>query len=190
MIWLLSSAHAAPAGYVQTDTTSDGCAVYTGPKNAQDVTPLLAECVWTDVTMAQVESFGKLDQHDEIFSAIAASDVLRTEGGVSYVHQVHVAKGISERECVLKMTRADEGGGVKFGWTLDPAGGPVADGRVPVGFDDGYWWFVPNAGGGVKVTYSLAYGPGGSVPSFLVRWFQGSGFVAALPELRSWLRAR
>jgi hypothetical protein len=185
--WLAIAAVAAPAGYVQTDTTSDGCAVYTGPKNAHDATPLLAECVWPEVTLAAVERFARFDQHDEIFSAIAASDVLRTEAGVSYVHQVHVAKGISERECVLKMTRTDEGGGVKFAWTLDPTATTVAEGRVPVTADDGYWWFVPNPGGGVKVTYTLAYAPGGSVPGFLVRWFQGSGFEAALPELRSWL---
>jgi hypothetical protein len=57
LAWFGVIAQAAPAGYVQTDTT-EGCTIFTGPKDAHDVTPLLAECVWTDVTMDQVERFG------------------------------------------------------------------------------------------------------------------------------------
>jgi hypothetical protein len=180
---------AAPAGY-DVSSTTDGCTFYTGPKSAAGTTPLLAECTWPDVTLEQLDAhFSKWESHDEVFSAIASSQVQKTEGGTAYVHQVHVAKGISERECVLKMTKSTAGG-LKFAWTLDPSFTTPAEGRVLVEKDDGYWQFTAAPSGGVQVTYALDYGPGGSVPYLLVRWFQGSGFTAAITELHDWIRAR
>lgn len=184
------SALAAPSGFSPSGTTAD-CSLFTGPKSAQGTTPLLAECHWKDVTLAELDThFSNWESHDEVFSAIAESVVQRTEGGVAYVHQVHTAKGISDRECVLKMTKSSVGEGLKFAWTLDPAALAVADGRVQVEKDDGHWLFEPHPEGGVKVTYLLDYGPGGSVPYLLVRWFQGSGFTAAIDELHSWIAAK
>ena len=190
LAWFAVTALAAPAGYTVSGTT-DECTLYTGPKGVSGNTPLLAECVWKDVTAAKlVQHFSRFEDHDEVFGAIAASDVLRTEGGVAFVHQVHTAKGISDRECVLRMTKTEVNGGTKIAWTLDTAPFTVADGRVPVGFDDGYWMFRDDPSGGVQVTYALEYGPGGSVPYLLVRWFQGSGFQAAITELHAWILAR
>jgi hypothetical protein len=190
VFFFASAALAAPAGYSVSHTSGD-CTMYTGAKTAAGTTPLLAECTWKDVTLEQLDAhFSKWDSHDEVFSAIASSVVDRTDGGTAFVHQVHVAKGISERECVLKMTKTQEGGGLKFAWTLDPSFATPGDGRVLVEKDDGYWWFVPDPAGGVKVTYALDYGPGGNVPYLLVRWFQGSGFEAAITELHDWIRAR
>lgn len=185
------AASAAPSGFTQGSQTAD-CTLYTGPKTAQGTTPLLAECVWKDVALEKLDAhFSNQENHDEVFSAIAESVIQRTEGGTAYVHQVHVAKGISDRECVLKMTKAaTPDGGIKFAWTLDPSFTAAADGRVLVEKDDGYWQFAPNPDGGVKVTYLLDYGPGGSVPYLLVRWFQGSGFTAAIDELHAWIRGR
>lgn len=190
MLVLVSAALAAPAGYTESGRSGD-CTLFTGPKTAAGTTPLLAECRWPDVTLEKLDAhFSNQENHDEVFSAIAESVIQRTDGGTAYVHQVHVAKGISERECVLRMTKTPEGGGIKFAWTLDPSFQTPADGRVLVEKDDGYWWFVPDPAGGVKVTYALDYGPGGSVPYLLVRWFQGSGFEAAITELHDWIRAR
>ena len=36
------------------------------------------------------------------------------------------------------------------------------------------------------MVYELRYDPGGSVPGFVVRWFQGSGVRTLVGELRSW----
>ena len=190
MLALSSAALAAPAGFVESHQ-SGPCTMYTGPRSAAGTTPLLAECVWADVTLAQAEArLSDWARHDEVFSSIASSVVERTEGDAAYVRQVHVARGIAERECVLRMTKTQEGAGIRFAWTLDPSFATPADGRVLVAKDDGSWLFVPDPAGGVKLSYSLDYGPGGSVPSLLVRWFQGSGFDAAVVELHDWILGR
>ena len=51
--------------------------------------------------------------------------------------------------------------------------------------DDGGWTVIPDPRGGVRVEYDLLYDPGGSVPGFVVRWFQGSGFVQLVGEMRT-----
>ncbi|MEQ1565765.1 MAG: hypothetical protein ABMA64_09025 [Myxococcota bacterium] len=186
LVWA-AAAVAAPSGYTLSKST-DTCKIYSGPALSNGVVPMMAECTWSDVTLDKIDRiFSKFEDHDLFFSAIAASDVVRSEGGAAIVHQVHQASGISDRECTLKMTRSEVGGGLKFGWTLDAAQPAIDEKRVQVAFDDGYWHFVPRSEGGVTVTYALSYGPGGSVPSFMVRWFQGSGFEAATTELHSWM---
>ncbi|MEQ1506332.1 MAG: hypothetical protein ABMB14_29140 [Myxococcota bacterium] len=184
--WMVAAAVAAPAGFTVSKTT-DACTIYTGPAT-DGVTPLLAECTWPEIQLAHVDAlFSRWADHDAMFSVIAASDVVKTDGGFAYVHQVHETRGISARECVLKMHRTEGADGLEFGWTLAPDQPPVADGRVAVAHDDGYWKFAAAAGGGVTVTHFLAYDPGGSVPGFVVRAFQGSGFEGSIRELRAYL---
>lgn len=182
----VGTAQAAPAGFKVTKTT-DACTISSGPADAAGIVPMMAECVWPDVTLDKVDArFSPWDAHDEVFSAIVSSVIERTDGGKAYVRQVHRAKGITDRECVLEMTKTSEGGGTKFAWRTSPPGAISAD-RVEVEHDVGYWLFVPRAEGGVAVTYYLEYGPGGSVPGFIVRAFQGSGFEGATTELRAFL---
>lgn len=188
-IQLAASAFGAPPGFEQTKTT-EHCSIFRGPALPNGVVPLMAECLWPDVSLEKIDKiFSPWQDHDLFFSAIAASDVERTEGSAAYVRQVHQARGISDRECLLRMTREAIAGGYQYSWALDPSGGPPKEGRVAVGYDVGYWRFTSAPGGGVSVVYSLEYGPGGSVPGLLVRWFQTSGFEAAITELHSWMKA-
>lgn len=187
--WLIGLAVAAPPGFKVTKTT-ETCTIYSGPAIPSGPVPMLAECRWPNLAVPKIDAvFSPWQDHDLFFSAVAASDVERTEGGYAYVRQVHQARGISDRECVLKMRRTEEGGGVKFAWALDPTPITVGDGRVAVAHDVGHWLFTPHPDGGVTVSYYLEYDPGGSVPGFLVRSFQSSGFEAGVTELRAWLES-
>lgn len=189
MIVVLSGvmAFGAPAGFKVTKTT-ESCTIYSGPAVPTGAVPMLAECRWPNLTLAKVDAvFSPWKDHDLFFSAIAASDVERTVGDTAYVRQVHQARGISDRECVLAMRKSTVDGGLRFEWTLDPTPITIAEGRVAVAHDDGHWLFTPHPDGGVSVSYYLEYDPGGSVPGFLVRSFQSSGFEAAVTELRAYI---
>lgn len=185
-MWLLTSAFAAPPDYRPTRTT-EHCQMFLGPAMANGVVPMHAECVWPGVTLDKATAlFSDWAGHDEIFSSVVSSDVERTEGEVAFVRQVHRAKGISDREALLKMQKTPaDGGGVRFGWTLEPSE-PKDASHVGVAFDTGYWEFREGADG-LHVVDHLEYDPGGSVPGFLVRWFQTSGLEAVLSELETWM---
>lgn len=183
---LTFAALAAPPGYKQSRTT-EHCTMFLGPAKDNGVVPMHAECVWPGVTLAKADaSFSSWTDHDDIFSSIVSSDIERTEGGVAFVRQVHRAKGISDREALLRMQRTElPDGGLRFGWTLEPSD-PKDPNHVMVAFDDGYWEFRDGADG-LHVIDHLEYDPGGSVPGFLVRWFQTSGLETVLSELETWM---
>lgn len=185
---LHNAAYSAPPGFEQSKTT-DLCTIFRGAALPNGVVPLMAECVWADITLDKVDKiFSVWADHDLFFSAITTSELERTEGGTAFVRQVHQARGITDRECLLRMTRTSMGGGYQYAWSLDASHTP-SDGRVAVAHDVGYWRFTPAPSGGVSVVYSLEYGPGGNVPGLLVRWFQTSGFEGAITELHSWLQS-
>lgn len=190
LLLLAGPALAAPPGFRETKQV-DGCKLYLGPAESDGVVPMAADCVWTDVTLEAFEAkLAPWQNHDRVFSTVVASDVIRTEGGTSIVKQKHRASGISDREIIIAGSRTSvSGGGVRFSWKKKAESFAVASGNVEAARSEGYWQAVPNAGGGIKVTYELRYDPGGSVPSFLVRWFQTSGLVEILGDLHKALRS-
>lgn len=177
-LFLFSLAH---AGWTATGT-ADGCTFYTGtPEGA--VTPLRAECEWAipaDTLHRLLADFGA---HDDYFTTVATSDVKGQVSGGLLVHQLHVASGISDREVNLLFKTEDIAGGKRYSWTKasDQSG---LSGVVP-GMDDGKWEVTATATGS-RVVHELRYDPGGSVPSFVVRWFQGSGFRQLVAELKKY----
>lgn len=190
MVFLLVvSALAAPAGYTVTESNVDGCTLSLGPVEADGVVPMHAECWWPDV---RIEAFrAKLADwtlHDDIWTAVVRSEV-REAGPRALVWQIHQSKGIANREVLLWMRHDATGGADRYSWTL--AGDrPLtpADGHVATLRDDGYWQAAPDPRGGVQVVHHLAYHPGGSVPSFVVRWFQSSGLKTNLAECHAAVR--
>lgn len=185
---LIALALAAPPGFKQTRTT-DHCALFLGPADA-GVVPMRAECHWPDLTVARLDALmGKVEDHDLYFSSVQVSDLERTEGGKKLVYQVHKAKGISDRQTRLWMTYANSGGVVKVAWSVahdQPV--EVPKGQVAVARSDGFWEFSEHADGGVHAVHQLAYDPGGSVPGFLVRWFQTSGLEAVVTEIEAYAK--
>lgn len=189
MLWLVASALAAPPGYSVTEADADGCELSLGPAEGNGVVPMHAECHWPDVTLEKAKSkLARWDLHDDIWSAVVTSDV-REAGDRALVWQTHQSKGIANREVLVWMKHETVGGADRYSWTTAtdrPLA--VADGNVATARNDGYWQVEADPRGGVKLVHHLAYDPGGSVPGFMVRWFQTSGLKANLSEARAAFR--
>ncbi|MBT3219269.1 MAG: hypothetical protein HN348_09275 [Proteobacteria bacterium] len=185
---LVSVAIAAPPDYRQTKEVND-CTLYLGPADNGTV-PMHAECVWPELPFEKVDRLlSKWEDHDLYFSSVTACDLVRQDGNRTMVVQTHQSSGISDRQINLWMEKTPlDGGGFRWRWTK--ANDPVTllKGNVEAERDDGHWEIAPE-GSGVKVTYHLLYAPGGSVPGFLVRWFQTSGLTAITEDFRTYANA-
>jgi hypothetical protein len=189
MLLLLSALTAVdaapPAGFKQTDQ-AHGCTFYKGPKDANSNETLFADCYWPEATPEKMDQLLlRWDRHFTYYTTVTKSDVVGKKGDKTRVRQVHEAAGISDREVMLLMWKAPAKGGQRYQWTKDTdQSGRTDDGVLP-DQDDGGWTVIPDPRGGVRVEYDLLYDPGGSVPGFVVRWFQGTGFVDLVGEMRS-----
>jgi hypothetical protein len=190
IIALAAATLAAPPGYRVTEADVDGCELSLGPADGAGNVPMHASCWWPDVTVDKFKSkLQNWELHDDIWTAVASSDVVRTEGEKSLVHQVHQNKGIANREVLLWMWHEAVDGADRYAWTL-ATGEPLtpADGDVATVKDDGYWQVKADSRGGSAIEHEMVYDPGGSVPGFVVHWFQTSGLKANLAELHAVVR--
>jgi hypothetical protein len=180
----LAAKPAPPAGYEEIKSDHD-CVIYAGPKDAQGVAPVFAVCTWPDVDPGRIDTLlTDTGAHDTYFSAVGACDCQPADGG-SLCHQRNVASGIADREIDLFMARSASGETIRHTWTPAPTQTGAADGNVQAVKSEGAWTITPNPSGGSWVTYELYYNPGGSVPSWVIRWFQGSGIAELLGEMRA-----
>ena len=183
----LTALAAPPDGYRVTKEVND-CQLMLGAA-VDGVVPMRAECVWPEVDPARFRAvMGQFQDHDVVWSTVSSCEIVRTEAGRTLTHQVHVSKGISDREALLWLEGAEVPGGWRASWTLATDPLDVADGNVPVAKDDGYVEVLDRAQGGALVNYQLTYDPGGSVPGFIVRWFQVSGLQTITEDLRAAVR--
>lgn len=189
---LLSAALAAPAGWNVTKTDADGgaCELSLGPTESDGVVPMRAECHWKDVTLDQFKTkLAAFGDHDDYFTAVVQSTVKRVEGDKTIVFQEHQSSGISNREVMISMWHETVDGYDRYAWkTLGAEPLTVASGNVRCNRSEGYWSAKADAAGGIDVVHVLAYDPGGSVPGFLVRWFQTSGLATNATELHQAIR--
>ncbi len=189
-VLLLSSALGAPPGFQVTRDDVSGCTLMLGEREADGVVPMRAECHWPEVTVAHFhETFAPWDHHDRFFSSVSVSEILEEDGDRLRVRQIHVARGISDREVIIDATRAplDEGG-FRYAWTLASDQVEGGDLIVPAR-NDGHWEVRPHPEGGVAVVHQLAYDPAGRVPGFVVRWFQTSGLAEIVTDLHTVMMA-
>lgn len=178
---------AAPAGYSVNVADHEGCEISLGPAMSDGVVPVHAECYWADVTLDKFKAvMGDPVKHADVFTVIVSSQIRRTEGDKQLVYQVQRSSGISDREVLLWMGHTTASGADRYGWTTasGEALTPI-DGNVRVARSDGYWQAQADARGGVKVAHQLEYSAGGSVPGFLVHWFQTSGVKTNLSEVHA-----
>lgn len=186
MLLLLTSALAAPSGYTISAANVDGCELSLGPKAADGVVPMHAICQWADV---KLETFNRVvaswPKHADVFAVVVESKVQRVEGEKSLVYQLQRSKGISDREVLMWMWHATVSGADRYAWNTATAEALTPkDGNVRVSRTEGYWQ-AKAEGAGVTVEHHLEYAPGGSVPGFLVRWFQTSGLEANVKEMHA-----
>lgn len=176
----------AYAGWTLTDE-GNGCRFFKGSAEstpAGEVVPLRAECDWPISARTLQDLLAQSGDHDDYFSAVVESTVVGTDpDGGDLVYQVHRAAGISDREVELRMWSEDIPGGKRYNWTRSKDRTKLTGKRVEVPLDTGKWE-VTSSGTGAHVVYELRYLAGGSVPGFLVRWFQGAGMEGLVGELR------
>lgn len=145
---------------------------------------LKAECRWPDVTLGQVDAVLRpWDHHQEVWSMVARSELLEEDAEGAAVRHLHTAPLMADREAVLWMWVESEEQGFSYRWMLADEQPPVAEGNEPILRDDGRYTVLRD-GDGVHVVATLHYDPGGSIPPFLVRWFQQLGLPRFLEELK------
>lgn len=179
-----SALAAAPAGYKEL-TTGNDCAVYRGPAAADGIAPVYVECTWPDVSTAKLHAaLSDWAGHAKVHGTIITSEVVKSEGGRDLVRQEHKLSGVSNREVEIWMEKKAVEGGFTYSWT-NAAPVTPEKGNVATTKHVGSWTVTDAPGGGASIVYKLAYNPGGSVPGFLIRWFQGSGTIETTEELRA-----
>ncbi len=175
----------ALAGWNLTNESND-CKFYKGEPDAQGVVPLRAECDWPLEPSKLQGLIAKIDDHNLYFSSVTVSRVVATNAGESNVYQVHAATGIADREAMLVYADEPIEGGHRYTWKVNTDQSGVTGEKVRLEVDDGKWEITANHDGGAHVVYELHYDAGGSVPGFVVRWFQGSGVRTLVGELREY----
>ena len=190
MILLLTAlASSAPVGWEKGKSAHD-CTVYVGPEGAAGIAPLSVECVWPEADFVELDDIlGRPGDHDDVFTLIVSSTVVSEADGVLYVKQVHNSPPLDKRELVQQMGRTEEGGAVIHWWKKAATQPAVASGHVNPDKNAGRWILKENPAGGVFLTYELDYEPGGSVPAFVIRAFQGGGVLDFLGDLRAYVAA-
>lgn len=181
MLLLLSSI--ALAGWTRT-ADENGCVFFTGDRQGA-YAPVRAECEWPIAADKLQRILAVNNSHADYFASVSQSRVLGPTAGGELVYQVHEASGISDREIVLVMGQEPIPGGTRYTWIRADDQSKVTGKLVATPVDTGKWE-VTTTPTGSKVVYELLYDPGGSVPSFLVRSFQGSGTRTLVGELRAW----
>lgn len=180
---LLPTLGAVPKGYTDLNHDKNGCTYYIGPTLPSGYASLRGECEWTNLSAERLDSLlSNLTLHDEIFEVISETTLLGQGEGGTLIRQVHVTSGLSDRQVDLVFKREVKGDTIIHHWTKASTQSPGD--RVEPDTDNGRWEFTPMSTGGVRVVSELLYEPGGTVPGFVVRWFQNTGFVQIVEDLR------
>lgn len=142
-----------------------------------------ATCEWP-VPASRVQSLlNQWGRHHRYFSSLADSEIVDNQGGVVTVRQVHRARGMSDREVVVNWSRSSIAQGMRYKWNKATDQSALSGDNVEVAVHDGKWE-VTESGEGARVVYESYYLPGGSIPGFLVRWFQSDGVIDVLEQFR------
>ena len=185
MLALFVAVGLAHAGWTQTDT-GHGCTFLRGETEASGATPVRVECSWNVKPAELLAVLGNPGEHHRIFDSLAESESLGHRGGIERVRQVHKASGASNREVIVDVTTHDVPGGKRFSWTKSADQTGHTSGGVEPDMSDGFWEVRAQAGGSLLI-YESRYLAGGSVPPFLIRWFQGAGIKAVIGDLRTFM---
>ena len=178
------------AGFAQwrEDDREDDCIRYKGPKYG-GVIPIKVVCVWPLTPQSVRKVLSKPEHYDRCLSRIESSELVSTSGQklkskIIRIYQVHNGSPASDRGLYLdyQLDQRDDHWRMSFKKSPADQVKPVTD-HVEAKANRGYWEVKRHAQG-VQVTLESLYDPGGSVPSFLVRWFISGGVQKMMNELR------
>ena len=158
------------------------CPLTTGPKNGEIT--VRAECDWPISADPVHSTLGAVGNHDRYFANLGESAVLEERDGFVRVRQIHQARGIDDREVVVDWVITPIDGGYRYAWRKSIDQSEASGTRIEVEVHEGMWE-ITSTPTGTHVVYDMRYLPGGSVPAFLVRWFQASSIEKVLAEART-----
>lgn len=75
-------------------------------------------------------------------------------------------------------------GGTRFSYARSRRQEPLAEGRVQIEIDEGWWEVRGGASGGATLAYSSHYDAGANLQRFIARPFLDEGIARSLRELR------
>lgn len=192
MISLLAALALAqpPADFVEMRREAD-CVLYKGPAEADGTEPMVAECHWKEVDPARlIARLQDFASYGTLIPGVVSSVVVRREEPRALVHQVQATKGIAPREVLIWMVSEPLDGGARVAWTTAAAEAlAVPEDHVRAERNDGAWEVTAHPDGGAAVVHRIAYDPGGSVPGWLVRWFQVGGMMGVMTHVREVARS-
>ena len=185
MFPLLLVTSLAHAGWTVTGA-HDGCVYSRGEREPSGATPVRVVCDWQVPAADLIEVLSRPGDHAAVFESLAEAESLGRSGAKEWVRQVHKASGASNREVVVVFETHTTPDGLRFAWRKADDQSKRAGKGVEPALSEGYWQ-VADRKGRTQLTYEVRYLAGGSVPAFLVRWFQGAGMRAVLDDLRGFL---
>ena len=183
-LWMSGVAMAEP--WKQVDAR-DGCEFFVGETDATGVTPIRATCDWPYPATKLQHLLSQFDQHYRYFDMLEYSNLVSKDGEAVLIYQLHRLAGMPDREVVLRMWSEPIEGGVAYKWTKAENQTVLSGSGVEIELDTGMWQVTETADG-LHLDYELRYAPGGWVPDFVVRWFQGKGLVMTLRQLHDYLK--
>ena len=169
----------ASAGWT-ISTASSGCTFYVGDRQG-DYAPVRAECDWSIAPDTLHAIIGDLTAHKTYFSSVSVSEKV----GDGRYRQVHVASGISDRELIVDMGSDPIPSGIRYWWKKSADQTGASGSNVEPNHNEGKWEITAGEDGRSHVVYELFYDPAGSVPGFMVRWFQTAGVELLVTELKT-----
>ena len=169
----------ASAGWT-VSTTGNGCTFYVGDRQGS-YAPVRVECDWGIAPETLHGLISKLANHHQYFSSVSVSEKV----GEGRYRQVHVASGIGDRELIVDMGSEPIPEGTRYWWKKSADQTGVSGENTEPNRNEGKWEITAGANGGTHVVYELFYDPAGSVPGFLVRWFQTSGVELLVGEMKA-----
>jgi hypothetical protein len=185
MMLALFALRAAGADFVEVDRVDSfrGCIIRIGRADATGIQPLRAECHWADAQVEAVRAIiGDWTKYEVLVDSMDDASCVGSDGPRELIWQlVRPGWGLAPREVQVWFT-ADQ---LSVAWTtakerFDPQPGSI---RMPR--DEGEWRLAHASDGGVDLVQDLLVDPGGSVPRWVVNWFQTFGLSDELKRLHT-----
>ncbi len=185
ILFLTSTVIATETPTFEPIRNTEDCHYSVSAADADGYPILRAECRWPELSLEQIDAVLRpMAGHQDTWSAVASSTVLEQGDDGARVRQVHVAPLMDDRLLDLRMWVEPEPGGMSFRWTLADGQPEPPPGSLNVVRDDGCYTVLRD-GDGVHVVATLQYDPGGTIPAFLVSWFQQLALPRFLEELKA-----
>ena len=173
------------------DEEEEGCIRYKGPEKENTI-PIKVVCTWSLKPVDIQKILSLPEDFETCFSRVKASYLLKNltkSSSLKRVYQIHDGSPASDRAIYLDYIQSTS----KNKWMMAFKKSPSQEVKsidkkwVAVKVHQGKWTVEPHSKG-VRVTLQSIYDPGGSVPSFLVRWFMGTGVQKMMDELHTCAR--